>query len=165
MLSQSHRLNKLTSGFTLIELILVIAIISIVSVMVVPKWHATSQGQEYETRRVLNDIRYVQAMSMLTGQHYRFVRTSATTYQLLNEAGSALLLPSGGTTITLSTGVSFGTFTNLPNSLVAFDSLGTPQTTSSVPGTALASAAVIPLVNGSTRNITISPQTGYGTIS
>lgn len=165
MLSLYHQSNRTTSGFTLFELILVITIISIVSVVVVPKWHGTSLRSEYEIRRVLNDIRYVQAMSMLTGQHYRFVRTSSTTYQLLNEAGSAIILPSGGTTITLSTGVSFGTFTNLPNNLVAFDSLGAPQTTSGVPGTALASAAVIPLVNGSTGNITISPQTGYGALS
>lgn len=157
---------KIQKGFTLLELVFVMLIIGIISVMVVPKWLGTGQRSGYEARRVMNDIRYAQAMSLLTGQYYRFVRTSSTTYQITNEAGSAILLPGGSTTVTLSAGVTFGTFTNLPNSLVAFDALGAPYTTGSVPGSALSSTATIPLVSGSqTWTISISPQTGYEVLS
>jgi prepilin-type N-terminal cleavage/methylation domain-containing protein len=152
-------------GFTLIELIMVIIIMAIVAVMVMPRWTATSLTFEYQSRRVLEDIRYAQGLSVNSGQRYRFVKTSSTTYQVLNEAGSAVLLPSGETSVTLTDGVTLGSFTNLPNNLVAFDSLGIPYTTDTYPGTALASTAVIPLSSGSnTHSIQISPETGYGSL-
>ena len=118
-----------------------------------------------EERRILNDIRYTQALSMATGQRYRWVRTSATTYQIINSAGTALILPSGSTQATLTSNVSFGAFTNLPNNLIAFDSTGTPYTDTGSPGTPLAATAIIPAVIGSnTRSIQVTPSTGYGAL-
>lgn len=158
--------NMNEKGFTLIELIFVIAIIAIASVVVVPRWNASSQRLEYEARRVLNDVRYAQAMSMLTGQRYRFVRASSTSYQITDEDGVAVLLPRGSSTMVLTSGVTFGTFSNLPSNLVVFNSLGVPYTTTAIPGAALASTASIPLVSGSqTRTINISPETGFAVLS
>lgn len=158
---------KSGAGFTLLELVMVILIVGIISVVAAPNWIGSeSFGPEYESRRVLNDIRYTQAMSMSSGQRYRWVRTSSSTYQILNESGTAIMLPSGSTSVTLSSGVTFGSFSNLPNNLIAFDSVGAPYTTSTYPGTALSSTATIPVTSSSnTRNVLIAAQTGYGVVS
>lgn len=154
------------AGFSLIELVMVILIVGIIMVTVVPKWTGTATNVGYEAQRLLSDIRYAQGLSMTTGQRYRWVKTGSNTYQILNEAGSAITLPLGGTTLTFSSGVTFGTLTNLPSSLVAFSSVGAPYTTSTIPGTALASTASIPLTAaGQTRTVQISPQTGYGVVT
>jgi prepilin-type N-terminal cleavage/methylation domain-containing protein len=156
---------KKNHGFTVFELILVILIIGIISVTAIPNWTGSSLGLEFEARRVLNDIRYTQALSMASGMRYRWVRTSSSSYQILNQSGAAMILPSGGTTVTMTNSVSFGSLGNLPSGLVAFDSQGIPYTTSSIPGTALASAATIPLTaNGVTRTVRISQSTGYGVL-
>jgi hypothetical protein len=76
------------------------------------------------------------------------------------------MLAEGNTTETLNSGITFGTFTNLPSNLIAFDSNGAPYTNTSLPGTALSSTATMPLTgDGSTETISISPQTGRVTIS
>lgn len=154
------------NGFTVLELVLVILIIGVIAVATVPNWTATQQGVEYEARRLLGDLRYTQAMSITTGQRYRLVITSSNSYQILNQSGSPVMLPTGGTSLTLSNNITFGSLTNLPNSLVAYDSNGAPYVDTGSPGTALSSTAVIPLVSGSaTRNVSITPGTGYGGLS
>lgn len=153
------------AGYTLVELVLVVLIMGVLVVVATPKWTAGSQGLQYEARRVLGDIRYAQAMSLASGERYRWVRTSSTAYQITDESGSALLLPNGSTTMVLANGITFGAFTNLPNNLIAFDSRGVPYTTSTYPGTALSATATIPLSsNGDTQNISITASTGYGVL-
>lgn len=158
--------NGASQGFTVLEMVVVIIIIGVLAVSVTPSKLQTPMRLQYEARRVLNDIRYTQALSMSSGQRYRWVRTSSTAYQILNEAGTAITLPNGSTTLSLSNGISFGTLTNLPSNLVAFDAFGTPYTTSVLPGTALASTATIPLTNGTqTSTVSITPTTGFGALS
>ena len=164
------RVNSLTvvsaRGFTLFELIIVILLIGVISVTVAPKWVSTPTNVNYEANRVLNDIRYAQALSLTRGIRYRWVYVSATSYQILNESGVAIILPTGGTTLTLTSGTTISGLTNLPNNFIAFDSQGIPYTTSSIPGTALAATASITLTGGgATRTVQISPQTGYGVVS
>lgn len=159
-------MHNLYNGFTLLELILVIAIIGILSVVVLPKRMQNALAAQYQARLVLNDIRYAQAMSMSTGQRYRWIRTSANTYQIRNAAGAALLLPNGSNTLTLANGTSFGNMTNLPNTLLAFDALGRPYTDTATPGASLSTTASISIVNGSdTSTITIQPTTGLGLVT
>lgn len=161
-----HRYRFLTiSGYTLVELILVISIVGVIMVSVMPRWQGTATNVGYESQRLLNDIRYAQALSIMTGQRYRWVKTSVNSYQIQNSSGTPITLPLGGTTMNFSSGVIFGTLTNLPNNLLAFDSVGVPYTSASTPGTALASTASIPIsASGQLFTVQITPQTGYGVV-
>src|SRR5436190_169268 len=141
-------MRRFTAGFTLIELVVVIAIIAILAVVALPRWQSGTTNVEYEVRRVLTDLRFAQLLSVTTGQRYRWVRNSATSYQILNQAGVAIVLPSGGAQWNLLTGESFGTFTNLPNNLIAFNTQGVPYTDAAIPGTALSATATIILTGG-----------------
>ncbi len=157
---------KTAAGFTIIELVLVIAIIGILAVTVVPQWDTTTGlNVNFTARQMANDFRYAQALSMSTGLRYRFVVLSSSSYEITNNAGSAIILPSGGTQMTLTQGVTIGTLTNMPNNLIAFDSRGIPYTDTGSPGTALASTAAVPVTaSGMTRSVQVTPQTGYVTL-
>jgi len=154
------------SGFTLMELVIVLLTISILIKFALPSISPSNMNLQYEANRVLSDIRYTQFLSMTRGQQYRFVKTAANTYQIVNAAGTAMVMPQGGTTLTLTNGIIFSSLTNLPNNLLAFGNDGTPYVSSGTSPTSLASTATITLSTGySTRNIQISPQTGYGVLA
>src|SRR5688500_2844705 len=129
-------MKTVVAGFTLIELISVVVIIGALSTAVFIKWPSFSINVPAQAAQLANDLRYTQSLSLSQGQRFRLVISSATTYQILNSSGVAILNASGNTTTTLGTGISFGTLTNLPNNLVAFDSRGVPYSDSGLPGTA-----------------------------
>lgn len=148
-------------GFTLIELVVVLVIIGILAIYPLFSWQGAAINLDGQAHQIANDIRYTQALSMSKADRYRFVKTSANTYQITNSSGTAIAFPSGNTSITLGTGIAFGTLTNLPNSLIAFDGEGVPYVNTSFPGTALAATATLSLVaGGETKTIAISPITG-----
>jgi prepilin-type N-terminal cleavage/methylation domain-containing protein len=156
---------KKQQGFTLIELVMVIIIISILSVMVVFSWPGTTINLANQAQQVTNDIRYTQSLAMTKGQRYRWVKTASNAYQIQDNSGTPIKLSQGNTLVTFGAGITFGTFTNLPNNLINFDSKGTPYSDTTLPGTALSSSAVIAITAGSTtRTVTISPETGGVTL-
>lgn len=154
--------NAQMKGFTLIELIIVIVIVSILAAMPFLNWPSSSISLAGQAQQLANDIRYAQSLAMTKAQRYRLViSTGSNSYQILNSAGTAILFSSGSTTVTLNSGISFGTLSNLPNSLIAFDGNGIPYTTTGSPGTALAADASIPLQSsGNTTTVVITPLTG-----
>ena len=166
--------RKSISGFTLIELVMVIILVSIIGVYSVFNLNACTSSVFYaaivgvgaQAYQLQSDLRYAQALSMTTGTRYYLVFTtgSGSSYQIIKEGGSAITLPNGGTTYTLTTRANIASATNLPNNLVAFDGRGIPYTTSSSPGTALTSAAVITVQFGADSSspitVTVAPYTG-----
>ncbi len=163
---ESHRCVSPAHGFTLMEMVIVVLVVSILAVNVTLRWPASSINLGAQAHQVANDIRYTQSLAMTNGQRYYLIRQSATTYQILSSAGTPVSFPLGNTTATLNSGITFGSWSNLPSNLIAFDAEGTPYTTSSSPGTALASNATIPLVSGSnTVSISILAGTGRVTVS
>ncbi len=166
-LFQLKPIQTTVHGFTLLELILVIVVISIMAVEVLPIMStSTTISLLAQAKQLASDIRYTQTLAMTKGQRYYLIKQSSTTYQILSSAGTAVPLVMGNTTVTLNSRITFGTLTNLPNSLIEFDGRGTPYVTSASPGTALASTATIPLVSGgNTHTVSITPQTGEVSVS
>ena len=150
-------------GFSTIELIIVIVILGVMAAMAIPLWPGSSINVSAEAGHLAADILYAQSLAITTGQRYFWIRTGATTYQIRNFSNVAITYPgTGSVTITLNSGISFSTITNLPSNLVAFDGKGQPYTTSISPGTRLNASATIRIIGGGiTKSIVIMPNTGY----
>ena len=146
------------SGFTLIELIIVIVIISILSIGTIKYWPG-SVSLNAEAYQLANEINYTQSLAFSKGKRYRLNLTSIS-YSITDINGNVVPDPVKNTNSTsFSSGIT-ATWSNLPNALIAFDSNGNPYTNNTAT-TLLATTAVITLTqNGANKNISISPQTG-----
>jgi prepilin-type N-terminal cleavage/methylation domain-containing protein len=154
-------------GFTLVELVLVILIISILSVIVAVQWPGLSVSIGGQAEQIASDLRYTQTLSMSRDQRYCFL-ISGNTYRIIASSTSgATTLAFGNTTVTLGTGLAFGTIT--PASMFVFDGQGAPYSSSSgscttanaAAATALTSAgSIIISGGGQTRTISITAETG-----
>ena len=153
-------------GFSLIEMVIVISVIAIIGVVSFMQWTGTDINVGGQAKQLASDIAYTQSLAMTKGVRYYLIITSSNTYEIRNASGTAQQMALGNTTATLNTEITFGSLTNLPNNLICFDGKGAPYTTSSSPGTALASTASIPLVtSNSTRTVNIAPVTGNVSVS
>lgn len=154
---------KKSTGFSLLELVVVISVIAILAASLIPRISSDALTIAAQAEQVASDIRYTQSLAMTQGQRYRVNFPSTTTYTITDTSGVATFSPGAGNTsaVTLQqSAVITLPPTNLANSLVAFDGRGIPYTDAGAT-TVLASAATITLTQGSsTRTITIQPQTG-----
>ena len=143
-------------GFTFIEMILVIIVAAIVAGAFIISWPNKSISLDAQARAVRSDIRHTQNFAITKGERYQFVITSNNTYYISSLSGKNL------TNRALSSGISFGQLTNLPNNLIVFDSKGEPYEDTATPGTKLTNTASIKLsaTNGDTKTITINQETG-----
>ena len=157
-------------GFTLVELIVVMVVLGILAAVFVPRSNNPAIILSTQAEQFAADIRYVQSLAMTQGwsgvaptaRRYR-VNFTATSYDFTDVSGVAVAHP-GGTagSISFAGDVSISPFppSNLPNSLVSFDGLGTPYTDAGA-GAPLASVATISMVSGgSARAVQIFPETG-----
>jgi MSHA pilin protein MshC len=152
------------SGFTLVELVIVLILLGILAISIIPrsptKGSLTITGQAHQ---FASDIRYVQSLSMTRGQRY-CVNLTSTGYSMTTSncstsagvehpAGIAFPVTLDGVTLSLPP-------TNLPNNLVTFKGKGEPYTDAAAT-TALAANAVITLNgDGGPMYVCISPATG-----
>jgi prepilin-type N-terminal cleavage/methylation domain-containing protein len=157
-------------GFTLVELIVVMVVLGTLAAIFIPRGNRPAIIVSTQADQLAADIRYVQSLAMTQGwsgvspavpRHYR-INFTATTYNFTDDFGP--VAHTSGTTgsISFAGGVRISTIppSNLPNSLVSFDGLGTPYTDAAA-GTRLAAVATISLAgDGTTRTVQIFPETG-----
>ena len=111
-----------------------------------------------QAEQLAGDLRYTQSLSMTHGQRYR-INFASDRYWFSDITGVTIKpSPSSGATQTLlNNGVALAS----THSFLVFDGNGAPYTTAVLPGTALASDAIISLTSGSdTRQVRVSPETG-----
>lgn len=144
-----------TSGFTLVELIVVILIIGILSVSVAPRFFSvTTYEHRQATDEVLSALRYSQQMAMNRGGNIQFV-LNPNNFVVQRSGGGALRSPDGLIPYakTFPAGV-----TAIPNpnpQTINFNALGQPGDISG-----LLFASNVSLSIG-TSSITIEANTGY----
>lgn len=162
LMAHNHNHSHNNHGFTLIELVVVIAILGILAVTIAAIWPKLPIKTAAQAELLANDIRYTQNLAMAKSERHALVITSTKSYQITNSTGAVITMPSGNSMTIFGTGIAFGTITNLPNNIIVFDSRGTPYIDNTSPGTALNAAAVISLTsNDGASTITISPKTGW----
>lgn len=150
-------------GFSLMELVIILVLVGILAALPFYNWPGTIINIGAQARQFADDIRYTQSLSMSKAERYRIVKLSNTSYQITNSTGTPITFPSGSTTMTLNSNLSFGTWNNLTNNLIAFDSRGTPYLSTGTPGTALVAGTTYSIIitgGGNTKTIVITPITG-----
>jgi len=152
------------AGFTLVELVVVLAIAATIAAVMVPKLSNSTFMVGTQADRLANDIRYVQSLAMTQGQRYVLDLGSGppyNAYTMKTVGGAVVRHPATGLTTALPfDGAVTATATaNLSAGLIGFDGRGVPYTNS--PFSVLTLAATITLDgNGTQRVVSITPQTG-----
>lgn len=146
-----HNLKQ--SGFTLVELVMVIVIIGIVAAIAVPRMSLTDSSVHAQAAQIARDIRHVQMLAMTQGRTLTF-QSLGGSYRCTDSTSAVITDPATQQpfNFTLNNSVT------VTAASVGFDSLGRP-----VSGGTLIAAAAVFTVNGTTQNSTISvtPVTGF----
>lgn len=149
-------------GFSLVELILVIAILSILAVPIYFRWSGSFMTLTSQAQILANNLRYTQNLSMAQHQRFSLVRLSATSYQIQDAAGQAVRNPLDSEIVTLTSGVTFGTFQAIANR-ITFSSEGVPFNDSATPAPLITTAELPMILDNRTEVVTVSPETGMVT--
>jgi len=154
--------KSIYSGFTVIELVIVLVVAGVIATVISVRWPGFSINLNAQAELLADDIRYTQNLAMTKAQRHRLVKTSANSYQIADSTGAVVVMPSGASSVTFGSGISFGSITNLPNNLIGFNSQGAPYVDTGTPGTALSTVATIALTSSSgTSIVSIYPETGW----
>jgi len=170
------KLRIVRHGFTMIELMVVVAIIAIAAAIVVPMASSAGSMQlRAAVTMVAADLEYAKSMSISRGQRYSIVFNSTTeSYRIADENGTTISHPIKGPSFPYV--VDFRNDSRLNHveivsadfddaSAVGFDYLGIPYSVTGSPA-ALLEPGVITLQAGTaTRTISVEPVTGYISIS
>ena len=162
----------LKSGFTLIELVIVMVILSISALIVIPMIGSASSSQLSSAADILaSDLEYARSMAISRGYTYLVVFDSANnSYEIRDETNAVIRHPvkkGFDYVVRLGPGQMFDTVTissanfNSTN-VIKFDSLGSPYSGTNA---ALNNGAVVLQAATATMTVSIEPVTGYISIS
>jgi len=157
------------AGFTLTELVMVLAVVGIISAIAVSRMSNDPLVLATQAEQLASDIRYVQSLAMTQAAlapaqaRYRINFVSASTYTFSMADGTAVPHPVTGSAA--ATSLSSGVTMTLPpaglaNSLVGFDGRGIPYTDAAVAAALAATATITLTKNAVTRSVTVAPETG-----
>jgi MSHA pilin protein MshC len=145
-------------GFTLIELVTVMAVLGIVAALALPRWSPSDSTLATQADRLARDLRHAQSLALSQGRRLTFHVQSASNYRVTDSGGTTVTDPATRSpfSVSLENSVTLG-----GNDLV-FDSLGRPLNAGS-----LASSAQAYTLSGDSRTatVTVSPVTGFTTVS
>ena len=143
------------TGFTLVELIVVILLIGILSISIAPRFFGVAA---YENRKatdeLLSALRYSQQMAMTRGGNIELILT-ANNFTVQLSGGGDLRSPDGLRPYTKN----FPDNINPNPDTIRFNSLGQPISAAGIPIT----VNTILTINGAANIITLRANTGYAT--
>jgi prepilin-type N-terminal cleavage/methylation domain-containing protein len=159
-----------STGFSMIELIVVMIITGILAVVLLPRLADQPVTLSAQAEQIASDIRYVQTLGMTQGDNAQRQRIviSAGSYSLADNSGTAIVHPATGNTSAIQlSGITVTTTPALPaspNNFIAFDGKGRPYNFSGI----LAADQLITLTaTGGTASgrVNVSFETGRVTVS
>ncbi len=150
---------KKESGFSLIELLVVMIILTTISTVVYVSWSESAAELDEQTTLFINDLRYAQTLSLAKNERCKLI-ISSSSYQIQDSNNNPQTIPSI-TNGQLTNNISFQAPTPLPYTII-FDGKGVPYINLPNPATKLQTQLIITLQNssGATRNVYIAPYTG-----
>ena len=154
-----------TTGFTWIELLVVLTVILILGALVAPQWGSVQKEVRLPAaaQKLAQDLRYARGLAVTTGTPHRLHILSSTTYQVTRQDGTSVTDPlhGGPYQVDLSQepyqGVQIQYPTPLSGNYVEFDALGVPRDAS---GPLNAPVSLALTGGGDTRTVQITPETG-----
>ncbi len=144
------------NGFTLVELIIIMAILALLTWVAFPRSYVTDTRVQTAARKIKDDIRYAQELAMTKGKAHQIRFFSSTNpsptnrYEIVTAIGEAVKNPltrDGFYVVDFNSG-SFSGVQIDANITVQFDSLGRPDVGGSIS------------LNGGSKIITITLESG-----
>lgn len=161
------------SGFTLIEILMVVVIIGIASAVILPQMNSRDdQRAASAARGLMADLLYAQNRSIAyQARHYVQFNTATNSWQVLSDAGGSpgtvLTHPVNGTpyTVTVGTGalarVNLNSVSFDGNNTISFDAMGVPYSWSATGGNvALTTGSVVFKAGNYTLTVNVAPYSG-----
>jgi len=173
VLDTRHEIPEPDSGFTLIEILIVIVILAIAAMTVVPMMSSAASMQiRSAANMIAADLEYAKSMAISRGQYFSVVFIDAKSYQIQDQNGSVIPHPvqKGSDYI-----IDFRNDGRLNRvdivdadfdaaNAITFDYLGSPYSGTETPSPL--NSGVVKLQGGSiTKTITVEPVTGYISIA
>ena len=152
MLATSNR------GFTLMELVIVLAIIGSMAAIALPRWAPADTTVGAQADRLARDLRHAQSMAMHQGRSLTLDIQSSTAYRVADSSSTTVTDPATQQAFL----VAMDNNVTVSGTDTGFDSLGRP-----VFGGSLLSSARVFTVSGSstTATVTVSPVTGFVSVT